>query len=179
MNLATSYLDCSDLYGTDVEDIRNLRSFRDGQVQIENCKRCKEGSALSSLYTILLNHHNQIAEELSEMNQHWEDEVVFEEAKRIVVAEIQHVTYNEFLPVVLGEETMESEDLKLESQRFYTDYSSQNLVNTLNEVATSVLPIFQTMYSEQWVSQSYIIFAKTFFGHGYLSIKAQAKPLLK
>lgn len=110
---------------------------------------------ISSLYTVLLNHHNQIAEELVRINPHWEDELIYQEAKRIVVAELQHVTYNEFLPVVLGEEAMESESIKLENQRFYTGYSSQNSVNTLNEVSASVLPIFKTMYSDQWVSAFY------------------------
>lgn len=39
MNLATSYLDGSDLYESEEEEIRNLRSFRDGQVLLDNCNR--------------------------------------------------------------------------------------------------------------------------------------------
>ena len=113
--------------------------------------RCNGDGALSSLYTALLNHHNNVALELSKLNPHWSDTIIYQETKKIVVAEIQHVTYNEFLPVILGDEAVEIKDLKLVQQGFYDGYSSQYKGNTINEVATSIFPIFRTMYSDEWV----------------------------
>lgn len=64
--------------------------------------RANEQPGLTAFHTIWLRYHNKLAETLSIVNAHWSDEKIYQESRRIVGALIQHVTYREFLPVLLG-----------------------------------------------------------------------------
>lgn len=65
--------------------------------------RANENLHLTSMHLLWARHHNYVAESLQKFNPKWNDERVFQEAKRIVAAQLQHITYNEFLPVILGQ----------------------------------------------------------------------------
>lgn len=54
------------------------------------------------MHTIWVREHNRIALKLGQINPTWGGERVFEETRRIIGAIMQHITYNEFLPAVLG-----------------------------------------------------------------------------
>jgi peroxidase len=75
--------------------------------------RANEQIQLATLHTIFVREHNRLAKELSYINPHWNDERLFQEARKIVAAQIQHISYNEFLPLVIGKEKIYEYGLNL------------------------------------------------------------------
>ncbi|XP_041968484.1 peroxidase-like [Aricia agestis] len=65
--------------------------------------RINQTPTLAVLHTLLLREHNRVADILSNLNPLWNDEKLYQEARRIVIAEIQHITYQEWLPLNFGE----------------------------------------------------------------------------
>lgn len=102
--------------------------------------RVNENIGLTLMHTIWLREHNYIAEKLAQINKHWRDERLFEETRRIVVAELQHITYNELLPSIIGEDVMQRFNLTILSQGYFQGYDPQLNAGISNEVAAAVFP---------------------------------------
>ena len=49
---------------------------------------------LGALHTIFMRYHNYIAGELAEQHLDYDDETLFQEARKIVIAVLQRITYN-------------------------------------------------------------------------------------
>jgi len=81
--------------------------------------RASEQPALTALHTIFMREHNRLVDGLHAINPHWDDERLFQHARRILVGATQHITYNEFLPRVLGWNAVNLYGLKLHSQGYY------------------------------------------------------------
>lgn len=59
-------------------------------------------SDIAVLETIFLRLHNSLAEDLAILNPQWNDEVLYQETRKLVIGILQHITYNEWLPRFLG-----------------------------------------------------------------------------
>ncbi|KAL1476684.1 hypothetical protein MTO96_036329, partial [Rhipicephalus appendiculatus] len=76
--------------------INDVDCFLSGDV------RANEQLGLLAMHTLWFREHNRLAEALSEINPHWDGERLYQEARKIVGAQMQHVTYEHWLPKILG-----------------------------------------------------------------------------
>ena len=81
-----------------------------------------------------MREHNRIAGLLSDMHPDWNDEKLFQEARKIAIAEYQHIVYGEWLPVVLGSDSMSKYGLWPLSEGYSDAYRGKC---SLNEVHSS------------------------------------------
>ena len=58
--------------------------------------------------TIWNREHNRIANVLGSINPQWSDERIYQEARKIVGAELQRITYFEYLPTMMGNDAFNS-----------------------------------------------------------------------
>lgn len=72
------------------------------------------------------------------LNPHWNDETLYQTGRKIVSSQLQMITYNEFLPRVLGIEFMLKYDLALQKEGYYEKYNKNCDPTMLNEVASAV-----------------------------------------
>lgn len=79
--------------------------------------RANENVYLTSLHTLFLREHNRIASILSQLNHEWDDEKIYQQTRKVTAAIIQHIAYNEYLPVTLGPQLIRKYDLQLSRVR--------------------------------------------------------------
>ena len=103
-----------------------------------------ENLGLVIIHTLFLREHNRIASRLSTINPQWTDEETFEETRKIVGAQLQHITYNEFLVAVLGEEIIRNPkySLQLKTEGFFDGYDMKINPTVENAVANAVFEFF-------------------------------------
>ena len=130
INQLTSFIDASNVYGSDNELAERLRlgiggllkeggrtksdkanlPFQEekppnGYVPFFEAgdERVNEQIGLTIMHTIWMREHNRIARKLGEINSCWNDEKLYQESRKIVGAMLQMITYEEFLPMLFGE----------------------------------------------------------------------------
>ncbi len=135
VNSITAFIDGSQIYGVDAKRAAALREFSGGRMktsngnllpfnsdgfvnandthQTEDTKlflagdvRANENPELLSLHTLFVREHNRIAARAAQRHPDWTDEELYQHSRRIVIAELQKITYEEFLPAILGSNAM-------------------------------------------------------------------------
>jgi peroxidase len=164
VNQITSYIDASNVYGSDIPTSRRLRLGRRGRLRVtrleredllplapEECadhskrhycfaagdQRCNEQPQLTVMHTMWLREHNRIVSQLSLLNSHWGDERLYQESRRIVSSQMQHITYNEWLPIILGLRYMDDFNMKPQDSGHSQQYDPDVNPAITNSFATA------------------------------------------
>ena len=99
--------------------------------------RVNEVPTLAVIHLLFLREHNRIASILKKLNRKWTDEKVYQESKKIVNGEFQHIVYNEWLPIVLGSRFMERYMLYPIDKGFTNQYDDDFDPRVTNAFATA------------------------------------------
>lgn len=135
INDITAYLDGSMIYGSDATRAAALRTFSGGHLKTSDGNllplntnglpnandahvepdsalflagdvRANENVELSSIHTLFMREHNRLADLIGAKDPSLTDEQIFQKARRLVIGELQVITYKEFLPALLGDDVL-------------------------------------------------------------------------
>jgi len=128
INEISSWIDASNVYGSDAERAAALRT-QDGTGRLKTSDgnllpfnmaglpnaggdsaalflagdvRANEQVGLTALHTLFVREHNRLAEQLAEQVPAFDGDQIYERSRALVAAEIQVITYREYLPALLG-----------------------------------------------------------------------------
>lgn len=179
VNLASSFLDLGPLYGNDEKTGAEVRQFEYGLLKTsytpysnleelpkrdgskcpfaERSERCfkaadpraEDNVMLLSVHALWLREHNRVARKLAYINPNWDDETIYQEARRITIAEYQHIVVHEYLPVFIGEKLSRDFDILPLREGYSSDYETKAQANTINEFANAAVRIAHTLVVDE------------------------------
>ena len=88
-------------------------------------RRADENMALSTMHTLWVREHNRIAGGLKRLNPGWNDEKLFQEARKIVGGIMQHIVYTEYVPLLVA----------LAPYRGYNSHVNPSVINAFSHAA--------------------------------------------
>ncbi|XP_043228244.1 peroxidase-like [Amphibalanus amphitrite] len=170
VNQVTSYIDGSVVYGSSDAEMSRLRQFEGGRMKTEDSRlpttedeggcirqrrdvrcfqsgdiRVNEQPDLTTLHTLWLREHNRVAGRLQRYCPAWDDETLFQESRRLVAAMLQHVTYREWVPLVVGPRLAARHGLQPLQEGYFSDYSPDVDATIANVFATGAMRFGHTL----------------------------------
>lgn len=212
MDVITSYLDGSNIYGSDSGRADWLRStdptkkgqlkvssspygdllpFNDGSQNNANAGplpatslfvsgdvRANEQTGLTTMHTLFMREHNSWAQAFATADPTLTSDEVYERARRVVGAEEQVVTYQEFLPALLGSQSLGA----------YTGYDAGVDATIKNEFSTALYRFGHSMLSSdierlgpdgQPIADGNLSLADAFFNPTRITDEGGIDPVLR
>ncbi|MGE0411573.1 MAG: peroxidase family protein [Verrucomicrobiales bacterium] len=204
-NEITAYIDASNVYGSDLARVNELRA-NDGSGRLKTSPgdllpfnvnafpnapvaedasfflagdfRANEQVGLTAMHTLFVREHNYWAGVIAKANPGLSDDQIFESARVLVAAEIQSITYREFLPVLLGPRALPR----------YQGYRPEVNAGIANVFATASYRFGHSMLSEtllrldrtgREIKEGHLELAKAFFNPKAILDQGGIDPILR
>ena len=112
--------------------------------------RLNQNLLLTSLHLIFLREHNRIAEQLAKMNpyKYNSDEIIYQEARRINIAQYQHIVYEQFVPGLIGRRAVEIYELAPlynDNNEYFMGYNAELYPSASIEFSTAAFRFGHTL----------------------------------
>ena len=166
-NNNSAFIDASMVYGSSANRANALRTFSGGMLRtsgnnmlpyntglLANANegveadenlflagdvRANEQSGLIAMHTLFMREHNRLATDLGNQNPTWTDEEIYQKARSIVGGMVQSITYNEYLPALMGDAAPDIHTMA---------YNSNVNATISNEFATAAFRMGHTQVTE-------------------------------
>ncbi len=165
LNEITGWIDASNVYGSDDERATALRTL-DGSGKLKTSKgnllpfntdglsnaggpsetlflagdvRANEQIGLTAMHTLFVREHNRLAKRIARRSPNLSGDEIYQRARNTVAAQMQVITYQEFLPVLLGPNALTK----------YTGYKPDVDASIRNEFSTAAYRLGHSLLSPQ------------------------------
>ena len=160
INNITGFIDASMVYGSTKKEADSLRTFKKGRMKVKRRRhgdmlpydratrmfragdeRVNEHLGLVAMHTLFVREHNRLCDIIRRRNawRYASDEDIYQLARKIVGAFVQHITYNEFLPLLLGDNALKE----------YKGFDNTVNPAIANEFSTAAFRFGHTMLSSK------------------------------
>lgn len=204
LNLITHFIDASNVYGSDPERAAALRTL-DGTGKLKvspgnllpfNAEglinaggtgshlfiagdvRANEQVGLTAMHTLFVREHNRLADEISAGNPGLSGDEIYERARAFVAGLMQGITYNEFLPALLGPDALAP----------YTGYKNTVSPTIMNAFSTAAFRFGHSAVSDtllrldaagQEIPFGHLPLKDAFFAPHRLTTEGGIEPILR
>ncbi len=170
INFSTAFIDASPIYGANdriasiirggpANPVAKLRTSNDINGDGQNLlprnafgpdpdadfvagdSRVNDNAVLTSLQILFMREHNRLVDELTVDHPTWNQEELYQRARKVVGAQFQVITYNEFLPALLGPH----------APRLTGNYDPELNPTVFNEFPTVFLRIGHSMLTDSFL----------------------------
>ena len=175
-NIVTSYIDASMVYGSDSARAAELREYTGGRLNVQQANnllplnlndfenaaldrniptemflagdvRANEQLGLATMHTLFVREHNRLVTILDRAYPDADDEDLYQMGRKLVGAMIQRITYNEFLPLLLGNN---ARVVRLFNEYQPSDFRESVNPAISNEFSTVAFRVGHTMLSSEF-----------------------------